>query len=54
MSNNKDRRVLNRMGAHELTQEEMEKITGNGNNLNTFASNTGTLPLTHPDTDFDQ
>ena len=47
-------RVLNRIGAHELTQEETDKIIGSGNNLNTFASNTGTLPITNPDCDFDQ
>jgi hypothetical protein len=54
MSNDHDKRVLNRIGAHELTQEEMDRITGSGSNLNTFASNTGTGPLSHPDSDFDQ
>jgi hypothetical protein len=54
MSNNNQHRVLNRMGAHELTPEETEKIIGSGDNLNTFASNTGTLPASNPDCDFDQ
>ena len=54
MSNNHRDRVLNRMGAHELTQAEADKIIGSGSNLNTFASNTGTLPATNPDCDFDQ
>lgn len=53
MSNSNDHRVLNRMGAHELTQEEMDKIVGSGGNLNTFASNTGTGPM-GGDSDFDQ
>ena len=47
-------RVLNRIGAHELTQEETDKVIGRGDNLNTFASNTGTLPARNPDSDFDQ
>lgn len=54
MPSNDDRRVLNRMGAQELTQEEMEQIIGSGDNLNTFASNTGTGSLKNPDCDFDQ
>lgn len=54
MSNNNDNRVLPRRGAHELTQEEMDRIVGSGNNLNTFASNTGTGTLAHQDSDFDQ
>lgn len=49
-----DDRVLNRRGARDLTQAELEKITGHGDNLNTFASNTGTLPVSNPDGDFDQ
>jgi len=53
MSNKNDNRVLNRMGAHELAEEEVEKIIGSGNNLNTFASNTGTGPM-GGDSDFDQ
>lgn len=51
MSNNENR-VLLRMGAHELTQEETEKVTGTGSNLNTFASVTGTAM--GKDDDFDQ
>ena len=47
-------RVLNRIGACELTQEQTDKIMGSGSNLNTFASNTGTGTINHPDSDFDQ
>lgn len=54
MPNNQSQRVLNRMGATELTMEELEKVTGNGKLLNTFASNTGTGSINNPDSDFDQ
>lgn len=54
MSNNQRDRVLNRLGAVELTQEQTDKIIGSGSNLLTFASNTGTLPVSNPDCDFDQ
>jgi hypothetical protein len=47
-------RVLNRIGAHELTQEQTDKVMGNGGNLNTFASCTGTGSIKNPDYDFDQ
>lgn len=52
MTNNNENRVLTRMGAHELTQEETERIVGTGSNLNTFASVTGTAM--GKDDDFDQ
>lgn len=50
MSNNNTGRVLSRMGAHELTQEEMDKISGGGA---TLATPTWTGAL-HHDSDFDQ
>lgn len=50
MSTNNDR-VINRLGARELSQEETETIFGTGDKLNTFASQTGTA---HGDCDFDQ
>jgi hypothetical protein len=46
MSNNN--RVLNRMGARQLTQNEMEQIAGGGGN--THASLTLTGPANNPDT----
>ena len=52
MTNSNHNRVLLRMGAHELTQEEMDKIVGAGSNMNTFASVTGTAM--GKDDDFDQ
>jgi len=52
--NKKDQRVLIRRGAYELTKEETEKIVGNGNGLNTLASQTGTGTIGHYDDDFDQ
>lgn len=54
MTSKNHNRVLLRMGAHELTPEEAKKVVGNGSNMNTFASNTGTGSPTHPDCDFDQ
>lgn len=50
MSNNNSGRVLNCMGARELTREETAKISGNGA---TVATPTWTGAL-HHDSDFDQ
>ncbi len=52
MSANNGNRVLSRMGARELTQEETRAIVGNG--VNTRASQTPTGTPTSPDTHFDQ
>lgn len=50
MSSNNGHRVLNRMGARELSPEEAAMIGGGGN---TVATPTGTGPM-HHDGDFDQ
>jgi hypothetical protein len=52
MSNNKDRRVLSRMGARQLTSDELEQITAAGGPF-TRASLTGTNTVSSPDTDMD-
>lgn len=51
MSNNENDRVLNRVGAHELTPEETMAISGNG--LITVATPTWTGAMNH-DSDFDE
>ena len=48
MSTNNENRVLNRMGARELTQQEADKI-GAGFIVPTLASVLFTGPATHPD-----
>lgn len=52
MSNSNDRRVLSRVGARELTMEEMEKITGS-RDRNTHASQVPTGTPSAPDENFD-
>ena len=50
MSKNNDNRVLCRVGARQLTQNEMEQVAGAGF---TRASLTGTNTMHNPDTDMD-
>ena len=50
MSNNNENRVLSRMGAHQLTSDELDQIQGAGF---TRASLTGTNTMHSPDTDMD-
>lgn len=50
MSNKKDNRVLSRVGARQLTSDELEQITGAGF---TRASLTGTNTMHSPDSDMD-
>ena len=52
MSRNQNERVLSRVGARELTAQEMEKIYGSGGN-NTRASQTPTGTPSSPDENFD-
>jgi hypothetical protein len=52
MSNDNKNRVLTRMGARQLTQNEIEQIAGS--RLNTLATALPTSPISHPDTMFDQ
>jgi hypothetical protein len=52
MSNHNDNRVLGRMGARQLTQNEIERISGGGGG-NTHASLTVTGPASNPDTGMD-
>ena len=51
MSNNHTNRVLSRMGARQLTQNEVEKVAGG---KLTFASVLVTGPVNNPDDTFDQ
>lgn len=53
-NNNKQDRVLNRLGARELTQEETGRVTGRNNRFITVATATQTGVLAHPDHDFDE
>lgn len=46
MSNDNKNRVLNRMGAHELTPEEIDRVAGA---RLTLASVIITGPISHPD-----
>jgi hypothetical protein len=50
MSNHNDNRVLCRVGARQLTQNEVEQVAGGGI---TRASLTGTNTMSSPDTDMD-
>lgn len=52
MSNENNKRVLTRMGARQLTQNEIEQIAGS--RLNTLATALPTNPISHPDTMLDQ
>ena len=52
MSNKDANRVLNRMGARQLTPEELEQIKGASGPF-TRASRTGTNAINNPDTDMD-
>jgi hypothetical protein len=52
MSNNKDNRVLNRMGARQLTSDELEQITAAGGPF-TRTSLTGTGNMLSADSDMD-
>jgi len=52
MSNNHENRVLTRMGARQLTSDELEQITGAGGPF-TRASLTGTGTPQSPDSDMD-
>lgn len=47
MLTDRNARVLNRMGARELTMDELQKITGGA--LNTILKVTFTLPVSNPD-----
>ena len=51
MSNNNDNRVLIRMGARPLTQNEVEQVTGG---KITLASELLTGPVSNPDDILDQ
>jgi hypothetical protein len=51
MANNDNNRVVSRIGAHELTAEEVEKI---GGGKLTFASVLLTGPVSNPDEQLDQ
>jgi len=51
MSNNNENRVLSRMGARQLTQNEVEQVAGG---KLTFASVLITGPVNNPDDTFDQ
>jgi hypothetical protein len=48
---NNNNRVLTRRGARQLTQKEIEQITGTAA---TVATALPTSPISHPDTLFDQ
>ncbi len=48
---NDNNRVLVRKGTRQLSQEEVEEITGSAN---TVATALPTSPIAHPDTMFDQ
>lgn len=52
MSNKNDNRVLNRIGARQLTPDELEQITGAGGPF-TRASLTGTGTMLSTDSDMD-
>jgi len=49
MSNHDHNRVLNRVGARELTKDEIQRIAGNG--TSTFATAIGSLPQLNSDLD---
>lgn len=51
MSNNDENRVLSRMGARQLTQNEVEQVAGG---KITVASVLITGPVNHPDESLDQ
>jgi len=51
MSQENTNRVLNRMGARQLTQKEMEQIAGGGRNTHASLTMTGTA--SNPDTGMD-
>jgi len=51
MSNNNENRVLSRMGARQLTPNEIEQVAGG---KLTFASVLVTGPVNNPDESFDQ
>lgn len=52
MSNHNASRVLSRIGARQLTSDELEQINGAGGGF-TRASLTGTNAMHSPDTDMD-
>ncbi len=52
MSSENNNRVLSRMGARKLTQNEIEQIAGS--RLITLATALPTNPISHPDTMLDQ
>jgi hypothetical protein len=52
MSNNNEKRVLSRMGARQLTSDELEQITAAGGPF-TRASLTGTGNMLSADSDMD-
>jgi hypothetical protein len=54
MSNKNCARVLNRMGAHELTKEDVEKIMGSGGNVHTRLTDFMTGTASNPDHTFDE
>jgi hypothetical protein len=51
MSNNKENRVLSRMGARQLTTSELEHVAAAAN---TLASSLATGPVSNPDDILDQ
>ena len=52
MSNNNENRVLSRIGARQLTSDELEQVTGAGGPF-TRASLTGTGTMLSSDSDMD-
>ena len=53
MSNNNENRVLSRMGARQLTKNELDQIVGSGGGGFTHASHIPTSPISNPDVGFD-
>jgi len=53
MPNNNEFRVLSRLGARELTLEEMQRVMGSGGDKFTHASHVPTGTPTSPDENFD-
>jgi hypothetical protein len=51
MSKQNEGRVINRKGARELTKEEVDRIYGSENSINTDGIPTGTGTVISPDID---
>lgn len=54
IANNDKRRVLNRMGARELTKDEVAKIMGSGSEVRTRLTDFMTGTASNPDHVFDE